>query len=190
VLPQVDVTTREATPASPAQPAQVATPLKSQAPRRTVKSGISGASPSQTEPAPLERCLSDLQALASLRDPQRTAAAVTAALEIHPLAPEIHYFQAIVLMSAGHYDEAAAALRRAIYLDRSMAVAHFALGSILQRRGLIAQAQRSYRNVLAVCDQRRADEIVPCSDGEPTGRLIEAARTQLARIAHSTGSPP
>jgi Flp pilus assembly protein TadD len=133
--------------------------------------------------------MAQLQTVASVGDPQRLADTVGAAVKAHPLSPEIHYFQAIVLMSAGHYDEAARALRHAIYLDRSMAVAHFALGSIMQRRGSIAEARRSYRNVLAACDKQRTNDIVPYSDGEPVGRLIEAARAQLALIAGDRSHP-
>jgi chemotaxis protein methyltransferase CheR len=111
-----------------------------------------------------------------------------AAAEAHPLSPEVHYLKAIVLMGLARYDEAVTSLRRAIYLNRSMAVAHFTLGSILQRRGAVAEARRSYRNVLAVCDGRRAEEIVPFSDGEQTGRLVEATRAQLDLIQDNTRS--
>jgi chemotaxis protein methyltransferase CheR len=130
--------------------------------------------------------MSNLQAIANEGDGGSVATAMGAAVAAGPLCPELHYFQAIALMSVGRYDEAVASLRRALYLDRSMAVAHFALGSILQRRGVIAEARRSYRNVLAVCDRRRADEIVPFSDGETTGRLVAAARAQLASIRKGT----
>jgi chemotaxis protein methyltransferase CheR len=177
-----------AQPEGPVLPARKAMPVR----RKAAKAQPAGSHPppetqSQPRPDTPAACIAALQAMANRGDPQRTAAAVANAVANHPLSPEIHYFQAIVLMSIGRYDEAAAALRRAIYLDSSMAVAHFALASIQQRRGSLADARRCYRNVLAACDQRRAEDIVPFSDGEPTGRLVEAARAQLALMRPAAG---
>ena len=154
------------------------------------------APPAQRRPADDERVrlrraldnrMSELAALANLGDPGRVSAAVSAALAAHPMSAEIHYLHAIVLMGCGRYEEAASSLRRALYLDRSMAIAHFALGSVHARRGAVEEARRSYRNVLSVCDERRADEIVPFSEGERTGSLVEAARAQLDNIRVGTG---
>jgi chemotaxis protein methyltransferase CheR len=85
-------------------------------------------------------------------------------------------------MGSGQDDEAIASLRRVIYLDRSMAVAHFALASALQRLGATAEARQAYRRALALSTARPQDEILPLSDGEPAGRLAAAARAQLATI--------
>ncbi len=82
-------------------------------------------------------------------------------------------------MDLGRDDEAIQALRRVIYLDRSLAVAHFTLGALLGRRGDRTGARAAYRNVVALCVGRPADEIVPLADGECAGRLGRAARFQL-----------
>jgi len=144
--------------------------------------------PTRNERPATEDRVSQLLALVEAGDPQQAAAAVSAALDDAPLSAEIHYLQAVTLMSGARYEEAVASLRRAIYLDRSMAVAHFALASIHLRRGAVAEARRCYRNVLTACGCRHASDVVPFSNGEPTGRLVEAARAQLARIgAAGTG---
>ena len=83
-------------------------------------------------------------------------------------------------MTLGRDEEAARAVRRVLYLDRSLAVAHFTLGSILERMGDAAGARRAYRNARDLCRTRPADEPVPLSDGEPAGRLASAAAAQLA----------
>lgn len=167
-----------------ARPPMVATPVP--------KPAATACSGARTEPAPVRSAtgLAALQALATQADAAGIVSAVEAAIAAEPLSPELHYFRAITQMSAGRYDQAAASLRRALYLDHSMAVAHFALASIHARRGSIAQARRCYRNVIALCGSRRAEEIVPFSEGEETRRLVEAARAQLASIARPERGQP
>lgn len=132
-------------------------------------------------------CAARLRAMVDRDNLQQSVAAMAAALAAHPLSAELYYLHAILLLSGDRHDEAAVALRRAIYLDRSLVVAHFALASIQQRRGAMAEARRCYRNVLAVCDRGDADDIVPLTDGEQAGRLAEAARVQLALIQAGAG---
>ena len=71
-------------------------------------------------------------------------------------------------------------MRRVLYLDRSLAVAHFTLGSILERIGDADGARRAYRNARDLSRARPHDEVAPLSDGEPAGRLADAAAMQLA----------
>jgi chemotaxis protein methyltransferase CheR len=130
----------------------------------------------------LEATIRAIRALANLGGTGKAVAATTAAITRYPLCPELHYLHAILLMGSGQDDEAIASLRRVIYLDRSMAVAHFALASALQRLGATAEARQAYRRALALSTARPQDEILPLSDGEPAGRLAAAARAQLATI--------
>jgi chemotaxis protein methyltransferase CheR len=109
----------------------------------------------------------------------------------HPLSSELHYLRAVLLLGLGIEAEAAHAARRAIYLDRSLAIAHFTLGSILQRRGDRIGARRAYRNARDLCAARPADEVVPLTDGELAGRLAAAAEAQITRLDHHrTGTHP
>jgi chemotaxis protein methyltransferase CheR len=122
------------------------------------------------------RVLADAGAL----HPAATEAAV--AIQAYPLAAELHYMRAIILAGLGQFDEASASLRRVIYLDPSLAVAHFTLGSILGRSGAVADARRCYRNALAVCVERPPQEFLRMAEGETAGRMAEAAQNQLAFI--------
>jgi hypothetical protein len=73
-------------------------------------------------------------------------------------------------------------LRRVTYLDRAQPLAHFTLGSVLQRRGNLAAARRAYRNVLRLCRPLPPDMAVPLSDAESVARLGEAAAACIAEI--------
>ena len=124
-------------------------------------------------------CLLHVRALANL-DAARGEQACAAAAARHPLSTELQYLHGVLLATLGRAGEAALAVRRTLYLDRSLAVAHFTLGSILERLGDAAGARRAYRNARDLCRTRPADEPVPLSDGEPAGRLARAAAAQLA----------
>jgi chemotaxis protein methyltransferase CheR len=113
----------------------------------------------------------------------RDAAAEQAAAEavsLHPLSPELHFLRGILFLRRGRQEEALLAVRQALYLDRSLALAHFVLGSILRRHGNPSGAQRAYRNALDLCLAVPPDQPIPLSDGEPAGRLAEAARIEMA----------
>jgi len=113
-------------------------------------------------------------------DAARGAAACADAAERLPLSVELHYLHAILLGSLGRNDEAVRAVRRVLYLDRSLAVGHFTLGTLLARSGDLIGARRAYRNAHDICRIRPADEEIPLSDGESAGRLAEAAAAQRA----------
>ena len=100
----------------------------------------------------------------------------------YPTFTELAFLHAILLMGLDRDGEAEAAMRRALYLDRSLAAAHFALGAVLRRLGRRQAAARAYRNARDLARARPADEIVPLSDGEPAGRLAEAAAAQLMLV--------
>jgi chemotaxis protein methyltransferase CheR len=110
---------------------------------------------------------------------ERVCAAATAE---HPLSSELHYLRAVLLVDLGRDEEAVQAARRAIYLDRSLAIVHFTLGSLLERRGDDAGAYRAYRNARDLCRTGPAEDVLRLSDGEPAGRLAAAAEARLARL--------
>jgi chemotaxis protein methyltransferase CheR len=123
-----------------------------------------------------------VRALADQGDPHRAEQEAAAAIKAYPLNPELHYLGAIILVGFGRYDEATAALRRVLYLDPSLAAAHFTLATVMQRQGQIVEARRAYRSALALCTGRPKDEIVPLSDGERSDQLAAAVRAHLMLI--------
>jgi len=111
--------------------------------------------------------------------------ACAAALERHASDGELHYLHAVLLGEAERVADAAAAARRALYLDRSLVVAHLALGSALGRLGDTEGARRAFRNAERLLAAMPPDTVVPASDGEPAGRLVEMARVQVRLLSEA-----
>jgi chemotaxis protein methyltransferase CheR len=122
-----------------------------------------------------------VKAMANI-DTQRAASVCRQLTERHPLQTELHYLHGVLLMELRLDDEASQAVKRAVFLDRSLAIAHFVLGSILQRRGQLEGAQRSFRNARNLCAALPAHDMVALSDHETNGQLAHAAEVRLAMI--------
>jgi chemotaxis protein methyltransferase CheR len=104
------------------------------------------------------------------------------ALRRHPLDAPLHYLRASLLLSLDRDEEAEHEAQRALYLDRSLAVGHFLLGTILRKRGARPLAQRAFRNVRDLCAARPSDEEVTAGAGEKAGALHFAASAEMARL--------
>lgn len=124
-----------------------------------------------------------LRAVANGGSPDRAEAAAAAALQRHPLVPEIQFLRAMILLELGLDQEAERAVRRAIFLDGSQALPQFILGSILQRRGDPTGAARAYTNARELLAGLDPDQIVSFSDGETAKALREAAGQRLDLIS-------
>jgi chemotaxis protein methyltransferase CheR len=105
----------------------------------------------------------------------------------YPLDPELHYLRGMLLLDLGRTNDALAAIRRVLYLDRTLAVAHYALGAICERAGDHAGAVRAYRNAARLAAAQPAEEIAPLSDGEPHRAIAIAARSREERLARVAG---
>lgn len=110
-----------------------------------------------------------------------------AALRRHPLNAHLHYLRAALLLALDRDEEAEHEAQRALYLDRSLAVAHFLLGSILRKRGARPGALRAFRNVRDLCAARPSDEEVPAGVGERVGGLHSAASAEMERLEVTLG---
>lgn len=108
-----------------------------------------------------------------------------AALRRHPLDAQLHYLRATLLLTLDRDEDAEEEALRALYLDRSLAIAHFLLGTILRKRGARAEALRAFRNVRDMCAARPSDEDVAAGSGEKTGALKSAASLEMARLESS-----
>jgi chemotaxis protein methyltransferase CheR len=122
------------------------------------------------------------------RDGSEAAVALAArATKSHPLSPELQFLYALLLLDVGRLDEATRALKRVIYLDSSLALAHFVLGTVLRCRGHDA-ARRSFETAAALAGARAPDEVIRLGDGERAGQLAAAARMQAAIVAQERGA--
>jgi chemotaxis protein methyltransferase CheR len=131
------------------------------------------------EPCDAEGAALHVRALANL-DTVEAESACAAAVQRYPLATELGYLLAVLRLELGRLSEAVEAIRRVLYLDRSLALAHFTLGAILHRTDDRDGARRAYRNARELCMACPRGQILPLSDGETAGRLAEAAEAQLA----------
>ncbi|HEU5207820.1 MAG TPA: protein-glutamate O-methyltransferase CheR [Longimicrobiales bacterium] len=120
-----------------------------------------------------------VRSLANMGDLAAAGKASAAALERHRDSAELLYLHALLLVEAGQPGDAAAAARRALYLDRSLVVAHLTLALALNRTGEHTGARRALQNAASLLSQRLDDEVVPASDGETVGRLRTNVEAQL-----------
>jgi chemotaxis methyl-accepting protein methylase len=95
---------------------------------------------------------------------------------------ELHHLHALLLWELQRVAEAAAAMRRVLYLDRSSAIAHFGLAALLERLQDPRSARRSYLNVLSCCEKLAPELALPLGDGISVAGLRSAATRGLARI--------
>jgi chemotaxis protein methyltransferase CheR len=123
-----------------------------------------------------------VRALANRGDLRAAGHACAAALDRHRTCAELAYLHAVLLAEAGRHADAAGAARRALYLDRTLAVAHLALGAALARLGDARGARRALRNAERLLAELPPGAVVPASDGEPAARLAEIARAQLGLL--------
>jgi chemotaxis protein methyltransferase CheR len=121
-----------------------------------------------------------IRGLANLGRLREAGDACAVALDRYRASAEITYLHAVLLSEAGMHSASASAARRALYLDRTMIVAHLVLGSALRRTGDMPGAQRAFANAITLLDSMPSDAIVPASGGEPAARLAAAARVQCS----------
>ncbi len=100
-------------------------------------------------------------------------------LAAEPFNAAAHYFHALVLLSTGATVEAEQALRRAIYLDRAFALAHYQLGLARKEAHDFAGGIKAFRNALDALGNTPDDQAIsPC--GQITAlNLRELAIQQL-----------
>ncbi len=122
-----------------------------------------------------------VRALANL-DAQAAVRACAEAITRHPLAVELRYLEALLLMGLGRLAESERAARQALYLEPTLAVAHLMLGHILRRQGDMEGALRAFRAAESLCARLPEDAPVPLADGDRAGRLVEVARAERTRL--------
>lgn len=104
------------------------------------------------------------------------------ALATDKLSADLHFLRAVILQELGRDDESAAALKKALYLDQDLVLAHFSLANLEQRKGKVKESRRYYDTAFSLLDKYRPDEVIPGSDGMLAGRLKEIIRATTARM--------
>jgi chemotaxis protein methyltransferase CheR len=105
----------------------------------------------------------------------------SAALEKFPDQAQLHLIAAVLHGEAGRWSESERAARRALYLDRSLVLAHVALGDAIARNGNAVAARRSFENAAALL-VTVDDKDVPNSGDISTARLTDIVRAHLSML--------
>jgi chemotaxis protein methyltransferase CheR len=125
-----------------------------------------------------------IRALANRGCLSEAAKAADTALEAQRDSAELLYLHAVLLAQTARHADAAAAARRALYLERDLIVAHVALGNARSRLGDASAAARAYRNAETLLARMPQDAAVPAADGQPVQRLRQIVRTQLTLLGN------
>jgi chemotaxis protein methyltransferase CheR len=84
-----------------------------------------------------------------------------------------YYLRGAILQEQDAIEEAIAAFRKALYLDHSFVVAHFALGNAMLRKGRNRDARRCFENARSLLGNYAPEAELPESDGITAGRMLE-----------------
>lgn len=83
--------------------------------------------------------------------------------------PYYFYLAASVLIELHEDARAEEALRKALYLDHEMVLAHFLLGNLFRRKGQMTLAKKHYRNILESLGELPDNVLIPESEGMTAG---------------------
>jgi len=140
--------------------------------------GATGAETGSQE-IPAGEAINSVRLLANQGRLVEAWAACEAAIAADKLDPGLLYLGATILQELDREEEAVATLKRLLYLDQNFLLAHFALGNLAQRQGNATAAGKSFKNVLAILDDYKQEDILPGADGLTAGRFREIVHATL-----------
>jgi chemotaxis protein methyltransferase CheR len=162
----------------PAPPGGVMEPARQPPARGDGNEAAQRADTSEQGPDAAEAAV---RALANV-DPRQAVSACAEAAARHPLHAGLRYLEAVLLLGQSRLGEAERAVRQVLYLDGSLAAAHFTLGIVLRRLGDTAGALRAFRTTERLCAAMPPDALVPLAEGERAAVLAQGARTQWEQL--------
>ena len=133
----------------------------------------------ELEPGDAEGWVLLVRALANLGRMDEAGRACASAHDLHRNNAELAYLHGLLLREGGRIDEAVAALRAAIYLDRQLVIAHLTLGDVLAALGDTTTAMRAFRNADRLLSRVRADDVVAATDGLRADTLAQLTSGRL-----------
>ena len=110
-----------------------------------------------------------------------------AALEKFPNQPQLHLIAAVLHGEAGRWSESERAAKRALYLDRSLVLAHVALGDAIARNGNVVAARRSFENAAALLVSADGEDM-PHAGDISAARLTDIVRAHLSMLNNEPAS--
>lgn len=107
-----------------------------------------------------------------------------AALAREPLCVEARLYLALAAMQVGQLEEAKQELTRALFLEPTLAVGHYLLGQVHERRADVDGALRAYRNAIVQRKQPKHELIGHFPDLPRSNEAIaQAAQYRLAALS-------
>ena len=95
------------------------------------------------------------------------------------LNAQSHYLHAIILQEQGHLDEAAVALRKAIYLNHDFALAYFVLGNIMGRLGKHRRSKKHLKAARGLLSSYKPEDVPVGGGGITAGRFLKIISTKI-----------
>jgi chemotaxis protein methyltransferase CheR len=106
------------------------------------------------------------------------------ALSREPLCVEARLYTALAAMQGGQLDEAKLELTRALFLEPTLAVGHYLLGQVNERKADVDGALRAYRNAISQRKQPKHELIGHFPDLPRSNEAIaQAAQYRLAALS-------
>jgi len=99
------------------------------------------------------------------------------------LNPVYPYLRATLLQEQDRLEEAAAALRQALYLDADFVMAHFSLGNLRLRQGKVRGAKKHLENALGLLAAYEPEETLPQAESLTAGRLSEVISSTSQEVS-------
>ena len=79
-------------------------------------------------------------------------------------------------------DKATVSLKKALYLDQDLVLAHFTLATLEQQKGKFKESRRYFHNALSLLGRYNMDDIIPESDGMSAVRLRDIIMATTAAM--------
>jgi chemotaxis protein methyltransferase CheR len=162
---------------APSEVAPYPVPLPKLPPRRARPAAARPPFAPVAPPDPVAT-VDDARALADRGEWSAAAALCRRLIASDSLNAAAHFTLGLILEHERAMPEAERCLRRAIYLNRAFALAHYHLGICLQQ-GSPAQAGKAFENVLRLLHGRAPDEVVEHGDGITVNELKDLAKMHL-----------
>ncbi len=130
---------------------------------------------------PAERAIASARSLANEGRLIEAGEVCAAALDKFPDQPQLHLIAAVLSGEAGRWSDSERAAKRALYLDRSLVLAHVALGDALARLGNAQAARRSFENAMSLLSLG-GDQQFEESSEMTSARLTDIVRAHLSML--------
>jgi chemotaxis protein methyltransferase CheR len=101
------------------------------------------------------------------------------AIAAEKLNPRYHYMLGAILEEDGQPIEAAASLKRALYLDQDFVLAHYSLGNLSRREGRTKESIRHFENALRALRACPPEIPLPESEGITPERLAQIIQSAI-----------